>query len=262
MMSYLLKLPLELLEKILMLLPRSDRTNLYRLFSQAGFRGIMTGLLEKVAEASSDSIVRWEYSCRRAQAEPDENMITSFIVIVNEKKNTLTVLPDPAKSHAKQMWPEDGLLTRLSVVCRWNGREKHLKRHMFIRTFNHEEDEYDSPYQDVMVISVNPEEEIYWKLCDANSIPGDAIVVDKGAQNELVFFGYKTGTEDIRDRIGYVRVGKGLVHHQVNMEMKPSWLQWEEIRWEVSEGFFVLCAREKMFDEPIPVPSNTRNLFS
>ena len=87
-----------------------------------------------------------------------------------------------------------------------------------------------------MVINVNPEEEIYWKLCDANSVPGDAIVVDKGAQNKIVFFG---------------RVGKVLVHHQVNMEMKPSWLQRKEIRWEVSEGFFVLCAREKMFDEPI-----------
>ena len=105
------------------LLPRSDRTNLYRLFSKGGFRVNMTGLLEKVAEASFDSRVNWERSGGgRALAEPDENVATSFIVIVNEEKNILTVLPDPARSHAKQMLPEEGLLTRIKsplikVVC-------------------------------------------------------------------------------------------------------------------------------------------------
>jgi hypothetical protein len=81
------------------------------------------------------------------------------------------------------------------VVVRWNGEEvgplKHdMKEELFIRTF--EEDNYEQSYHDVLVIYMNTREEIFWKLCDAKTVTEEDLAVDKSAQDEPLFFGYRS----------------------------------------------------------------------
>ena len=103
---------------------------------------------------------------------------------------------------------------------------------------------HDPKIFDVLVIYLKPGDEIFWKLCNASSIPGDALAVDKSGEGELLFLGYIEGKESIVNRLGYVRAGKGLMHHHVrNREDEEE----KVTRWEVSEGIWVLCARKNMF---------------
>eukprot|EP00092_Neocalanus_flemingeri_P023295 GFUD01025259.1.p1 GENE.GFUD01025259.1~~GFUD01025259.1.p1 ORF type:complete len:248 (-),score=57.83 GFUD01025259.1:76-819(-) len=245
-MSLFNKLSCELVVIIFKQLPRPDRTNLYLLFSQGGFRSDLKVALDKVAKIASDPVVKWEWV--GSYANTDQGDRISYLVNTDPKKKTLGILPDKSKSllPTRDLFREDGRPTSHSVVCRWNGEEakKYLhsdrKKELFIRTF--EEDNYEEYYHDVLVIYLNPMEEIFWKHCDANVIPGEALAVDKSAQDELLFFGFRTGNEEVDTRLGYIRAGKGLMHHHHTGDWG------EEIRWEVSEGFFVLCAREKLFE--------------
>ena len=82
-------------------------------------------------------------------------------------------------------------------MVRWNGEEvgplKHdidMKKELFIRTFV--EDNYEQSYDDVLVIYMKTKGEIFWKLCDARNVPGEALAVDKSAQDEPLFFGYRS----------------------------------------------------------------------
>ena len=76
--------------------------------------------------------------------------------------------------------------------------------------------------------------------------------MDLSSEGEPLFLGYRDGEEWIGERLGYVRAGKGLMHHHTTTkqrgQMDPLEDEILETRWEVSEGFWVLCARKKMFD--------------
>ena len=98
---------------------------------------------------------------------------------------------------------------------------------------------------DLLVIYLKLEEEIFWSECNASSIPGEALVVDRTQEGEPVFLGYREGHERISSRLGYVRQGKGLMHFHAKSSEERFGL---ETRWEVTEGFWVLCARKMMFE--------------
>lgn len=103
---------------------------------------------------------------------------------------------------------------------------------------------------DVLVIYLNPEEEMFWKLCNASSISRDALVVDRSWEGEPLFLGIREGPEiseiAIEDRLGYVRQGKGLVNHPFRYSGERT--ENVEMSWEVSEGILVLCARKRTFE--------------
>ena len=222
---------------------RPDRTNLCLVFSQGGFKKHMKQALDRVAQSALDPVVRWEWCGNYTNTDHGER--TSFIVNTEDRK-TLGILQDKTRSllPTRDLFREDGHPTTQVVLCRWNGEEvgplkQDMKKELFIRIY--EEDNYEQSYHDVLVIYMNTREEIFWKLCDAKTVPGEALAVDKSAQDEPLFFGYRAGQEEVGGRLGYVRAGHGLMHHHHTGDWGG------EVRWEVSHGFFVLCSREKMF---------------
>ena len=86
-------------------------------------------------------------------------------------------------------------------------------------------------------------------LCSASSIPGEALIVDRSWEGEPLFLGYREGHERIGSRLGYVRQGKGLMHyHAKSIDIDIEGCGVLQTRWEVTEGFWVLCARKMMFE--------------
>ena len=228
---------------------RSDRTNLYLLFCQGGYKEDMKIALHWASQTMPDSVVMWESA---ASWEETQTGLNSFLLSLDRKNGILRPLPD--KSRSLRGTTRHGMFDDLipqSLVCRWNGIDGGFfdeyvdVKELMINTF----DEINCPnYQpeiyDLLVIYLKPGEEVFWKLCSASLIPGDALTVDKSAQGELLFLGYKEGEEYIGERLGYVRAGKGLMHHHVE---STGYRGGQETMWEVREGFWVLCAREKMF---------------
>jgi len=252
-MSHLNKLPCEVLRVVFQYLPRKDRTNLLLLFSKGGYSKTMKEALEIVALRIKDSVAKWE-SAR--DFEETEVGMKSFLLSPDQTWTSLGVLPDKTKTLLTDVFQFSDAIKEsrdplpAAIVCRWNGSEKDNikvdhKKSLVIQSFVQLSPDED--FFDILVIYLQPEEEIFWKLCGSHSIPGEALPVDKTGQGELLFLGYKDdGRPDgggqpskFSHRLGYVRADEGLMHHHKNGEV--------EVRWEVREGFYVLCAREKLF---------------
>ena len=215
---------------------RIDRTNLRFLYSQGGFSPDMLEAVIRVGTKSSDTRVDWKQTTGAAQTMSSDR---TFLVSTDDQKSLGILSSSPRSQHGNVR----GSLPL--AVHRWNGVEIEMidrdrKKELFLKAYG--DYEYDSDFHDVLVVDLNPKEEVFWQLCDAKSVPGEALVVDRSAQGELLFFGYKAGSDEVGSRLGYVRTGMGLIHYHRTAERGI------EVRWEVKEGFFVLCAREKLFE--------------
>ena len=126
-------------------------------------------------------------------------------------------------------------------MCRWSD-DYHDEKELHIIKFDEDLCCNMREIWGVLVIYLKPDEENFWRLCSASSIPGEALIVDRSWEGEPLFLGYREGHERISSRLGYVRQGKGLMHFHAKS------IEGLETRWEVTEGFWVLCARKMMFE--------------
>jgi len=260
--SWLNSLTWELLRKVFQFLPRSERTSLYLLYSQGGYKKKVKESLDWAAIKMSDSVVRWEVASAWEETLTDKR---SFLLSWDGERKLLKTLPNKTSAlRGTSFQTHFNTIVPHNLLCRWNGGSGNFmdeniyyvdKKELRINTFD-ERNSYthDMNVFDVLVIYLKPDEEVFWKLCSANSIPLESLAVDMSSDGEPLFLGYREGEECIEKRMGYVRAGKGLMHHHITTKIRykrdDDWEHEDEIvetRWEVSEGFWVLSARKKMF---------------
>merc|ERR1719369_1655239 len=233
------------------------------MYHQGGYKIEVKESLDWAGRNMEDSLVRWEVAREWEETLPDKK---SFLLSWDREGKSLKTLPNKTSSlRGTTLQSEFDSVVSKDLVCRWNGVFGHFmheydyyvdKKEIRINTFD-ERNSYthDMNVFDVLVIYLKPDEGVFWKLCSANSIPRESLAVDMTSDGEPLFLGYREGEECIEKRMGYVRAGKGLMHHHITTKIRykrdDDWEHEDEIvetRWEVSEGFWVLSARKKMFD--------------
>ena len=199
--SLLNKLPCKVFRKMIQYLPRSDRTSLDMLISRGGYKEEFKECLGSAAESMADSVVRWE----GASAVEETFQNKKSFILKSDSNSHMVILPGTMISNIRSRQPPYSAFHL--ILGRSNGLALNMKElaMLYCSTVEH------APC-DLLVIYLKPEEDIIWRKCNASSIPGEALIVDRSWEGEPVFLGYTEVGE--RRVFGYVRPGKGLCMQQ------------------------------------------------